>query len=122
MKDRRVEVFRTATLGLIESIDAVVRLSRWGHAEAAPEPLVTAAGELVSRLGAAGRLTSGTFNGSPVDARQVTLMCAAMKRLDAAYLAYRKDVESSPDRAGDAATTLELELAATTAGLAPPDR
>jgi hypothetical protein len=117
MKDRRLEVFRKATLALIESLDAVVRLSRWGEAEAPPEPLVTAGAQLLDRLGAADRLSSGRFNGSPADASRVTTMCAAMKRLDAAYLAYRQDVDSSPERAADAAATLEHEVGATRAGL-----
>ena len=122
MKDRRVEVFRIATLGLLESLDAVVRLARWGNVEVAPEPLLTSVGKLPDRLGVAARLTSETFKGSPVDAGLVTRMCAAMKRLDTAYVTYRNDVESSPERAGDAATALELELAATADGLSPLDR
>lgn len=117
MKDRRLEVFRSTTLGLIESLDAVVRLARWGETEAPPEPLVKAAGKLSDRLGAADRLSSSTFNGAPADATKVTAMCAAMKRLDGAYLTYRKDIASSPEKTHDAASALEVEIGGTTAGL-----
>src|SRR5690349_5162394 len=117
MKDRRLEVFRTAVFSLMESLDAVVRLSRWGEAEPPPEPLVAAEGKLLERLGAAERLSSAKFNGSPADAGRVTVLCAAMKRLDAAYLTYRKTVESSRENSEDAAALLEIEIAGTTAGL-----
>ena len=117
MKDHRIEVFRTATFALIESLDAVVRLSRWGEVESPPEPLVAAAGKLVDRLGAANRLAAGKFTGSPRDATRVTTMCAAMKRLDAAYVAYRKET-ISPERAANATSALEVEIGAASAGVA----
>jgi hypothetical protein len=116
MKSQRLEVFRGAIDGLVESLDAVVRVSRWTDPEAPPEPLRTAVSRLPTRLGAADRLSSGMFVGSPADANKVGAMCTAMKRLDAAYVAYRKRVESTPEQAADAGNSLEREIAEATAG------
>jgi hypothetical protein len=117
MKDQRLQVFRTAVQGLIESLEAVVRLSRWDSTDAKPEPLVASAAKLVDRLGAADRLATTRFNGPATEAAKVTAMCAAMQRLDVAYRAYRHQMESAHDRA-DAAALLETEIAATSAGAA----
>jgi hypothetical protein len=111
MKDQRLRVFRGAIDALVESLDALVRVSRWTEADPPPDPLRVAASKLVDRLGAANRLSSGTFLGSPADANKVTAMCAAMKRLDGAYVAYRKRVASAPEQVVDAAAALELEIA-----------
>lgn len=111
MKDQRIQVFRTATVALIESLDAVVRLSRWSADDVVPEPLRDAAAKIVERLSAANRLAGGKFNGKAEDAARVTKMCDAMKKLDAAYVAYRKAAPSAPDAA---TTALELEVAAST--------
>ena len=114
MKDQRLKVFRGALDGLIESLDAFVRISRWDGAdgaEAPPEPLRTAAAKLLDRLGTAGRLSSGTFLGSPADTNKVNTMFAAMKRLDAAYVGYRKRVETTPAESREAVATLEAEIA-----------
>ena len=116
MKDQRLKVFRGALEGLIESLDALVRVSRWTEAEPPPDPLRTAAAKLLDRLGTAGRLSSGTFNGTPADTSKVNAMFATMKRLDSAYVGYRKRVESAPEQAGEAAATLEAEIAEATAG------
>src|SRR5690349_6519056 len=99
MKDDRVKSFRKALEGLIESLDATVRVSRWDAAESVPEPLAESAGNLVVRLGAAGRLAAGTFRGSPVDVARVNAICGAMRRLDTAYVAYRKTIPREPDAA-----------------------
>jgi hypothetical protein len=115
MKDQRLRVFRSAVEGVIESLDALVRVSRWSEADAPPEPLRTAASKLVDRLGTADRLSSGAFLGSPADVNKVTAMCAAMKRLDAAYVTYRKRIQSAPDQTVEAASALEAEIAETTA-------
>lgn len=111
MKDQRIQVFRSATVALIESLDAVVRLSRWGANDVAPEPLRDAAAKIVERLSAANRLAGGKFSGKAEDAARVTKMCDAMKKLDAAYVAYRKAVPSAPEAA---TTALELEVVAST--------
>jgi hypothetical protein len=112
MKDQRLKVFRGALEGLIESLDALVRVSRWSEADPPPDPLRTAAAKLLDRLGTAGRLSSGT----PTDTTKVNAMFATMRRLDVAYVSYRKRVESAPEQAGEAAATLEAEIAEATAG------
>src|SRR5258708_39856727 len=110
MKDHRLRVFRGASGSLVESLDTLVRVSRWTEADLPPAPLRVAVAKLVDRLGAANRLSSGTFLGSPSDANKVSAMCTAMKRLDAAYVAYRKRATSSPEQIVDAAAALELEI------------
>ncbi len=112
MKDQRIQVFRTATFALIESLDAVVRLSRWSGDDAVPDPLRDAAAKVVDRLSAANRLAGGKFNGNVADAARVTKMCAAMKKLDAADVAYRKGASSAPE-AATAALELEVGTAST---------
>jgi hypothetical protein len=116
MKDQRLKVFRASLDALIESLDALVRVTRWPDAEPPPEPLRVAVAKLNERLGSADRLASGAFSGSPQDTERVKGMCATMKRLDAAYVAYRKRLESKPQQAVDAAAALETDIAeATTA-------
>ena len=115
MKDQRLKVFRGALEGLIESLDALVRVSRWSEADPPPDPLRAAASKLLDRLGTAGRLSSGTFVGTPSDANKVEAMFTTMRRLDAAYVVYRKRVDSAPTQASDAAATLEAEIGEATA-------
>jgi hypothetical protein len=117
MNNQRVKVFRAAVDGLVESLDALVRVSRWADAEAPPEPLRTAVSKLSERLGSADRLASGTFVGSPADRTKVAAMCASMKKLDLAYVAFRKRVEARPASAVDAAAALETDIAEATATL-----
>jgi len=112
MKDRRVETFRSAATALVESLEAVVRLSRWTGDEAAPEPLVSAAAKIVERLGAADRLVTSAYDGPQADVARVTAMREAMKRLDVAYRAFRKMADTSPEAAREAATALEHEVGA----------
>lgn len=116
MRDRRIEAFRSATVALVESLEAVVRVTRWSDAEAAPEPLLSAAGKIVERLGAADRLVTSRYDGPPADAARVAAMCEAMKRLDAAYRAFRKKAEGSQANAREAAAALEHEVGALDAG------
>ncbi len=115
MKDQRLKVFRSAVEGVIESLDALVRVTRWKEAEPPPEPVRTAVAKLVDRLGTADRLAAGAFLGSPADVNKVSAMCTAMKRLDAAYVGYRRRVQSAPEQTPDAASALETEIAETTA-------
>jgi len=110
MKDQRTHVFRTATFALIESLDAVVRVSR-SQDDVVPDPLRDAAAKVVERLAAANRLASGKFAGKAEDAERVTKLCAAMKKLDAAYVAYRRGAASAPEAA---TTALELEVGVAT--------
>ncbi|AKV04068.1 hypothetical protein AKJ09_10731 [Labilithrix luteola] len=99
---------------MIESLDALVRLSRWNHSESKPEPLVIAVAKLQDRLGAAERLAGSNFNGSSTEAAKVTAMCVALKRLSASYLQYCKQI-ASPLNVDDAANSLESEISATSA-------
>lgn len=120
MKNQRIQVFRTAVDGLVESLDAVIRLSRWTGPEAKPEPLVASAAKLQERLGSADRLASARFQGTPTEVTKVESLCGALRRLDVAYLAYRKQVEGQKvgdSSTADALAALETELAATTSGV-----
>jgi hypothetical protein len=117
MKDQRLKVFRTTLDALTESLEALVRVARWTDpAEAPPEPLRIAVAKLTERLGSADRLASGSFVGTPADTTKVNAMCATMKRLDAAYVAYRKRLDAKPNHAADAAQALETDIAEATAG------
>jgi hypothetical protein len=112
MKDQRLKVFRGALDALIESLDALVRVSRWTDTtEAPPEPLRVAVSKLNDRLGTADRLASGKFIGTPTDTNKVNAICATMKKLDLAYVAYRKRLGSKPDQMGEAAAALETDIA-----------
>jgi hypothetical protein len=116
MKDQRIKVFRGALEGLIESLDALVRVTRWSEADAPPDPLRSAASKLMDRLGTAGRLAAGTFVGTPADTNKVEAMITTMRKLDGAYVSYRKRVDSTPGQALEAAATLEADIAEATAG------
>jgi hypothetical protein len=115
MKDQRLKAFRIAVDSLTESLEAVVRVSRW-TGDAPPEALSAAASQLVERLGTANRLVATPFQGTPTDARVVNAMCAVMKRLDAAYTAYQARIASTPDQVIDAAAALEFDIAEATSG------
>ncbi len=119
MKDQRLKVFSAAVDSLTESLEALVRVSRWTGAEAPPEALSVSVSKLVDRLGVASRLASTPFQGTPADARKVTAMCDAMKRLDAAYVTYRKRIASTPEHVVDAAAALEVEMSEAAAPLSP---
>ena len=119
MKDQRLQVFRSAVDSLTESLEALVRVSRWSDTEAPPEALSAAVSKLMERLGVASRLSSTPFRGTPTDTRKVSAMCAAMKRLDAAYVIYRKRITSTPGEVVDAATALELEITEATGAAQP---
>ena len=110
MKDHRIKVFRAAVEGLLESLDAYVRVERWTEPGEVPEPLHTAARRLVDRLGAADRLASGVFVGTAADANKVTAMCSAMKKLDAAYVSYRHQVDGTLNQGGADWAALEAEI------------
>lgn len=118
MKDHRLQVFRAAVDGLIESLEAVIRLSRWDDGEPRPKPLVDSAAKLLDRLGAADRLSSSRFNGSATEVKKVSAACLVLKRLDAAYLAYRQQIDGGIAGTADAVAALETELANASAGSA----
>src|SRR5215469_12613505 len=110
MKDNRLKVFQTAIEALLESLDAYVRVERWPESGDLPEPLHAAATKLNDRLAAADRLASGVFVGTPVDSRKVTAMCSAMRRLDAAYVTCRHQIERDPTQGANAWAALEAEI------------
>jgi hypothetical protein len=110
MKDSRVTVFRKTLEGLIESLDATVRLTRWSGEESIPEPLKVSASLLVDRLGTADRFASSTFNGAQADVARVNLMLSAMRRLDAAYVDYRQHLSQSATEREKAALALDAEI------------
>jgi hypothetical protein len=112
MKDARVTIFRSTLEGLIESLDATVRVTRWTDAESVPQPLKESAAQLLARLGAADRLASATFKGMPADVARVTTMRGAMRRLDAAYVAYRHGLSGTATERDYAETTLRAEIEA----------
>jgi hypothetical protein len=112
MKDTRVAFFRKTLEGVIDSLEATVRLRGWSADEAVPEPLKESASQLVTYLGTIDRLVSSSFTGAPADVARVSHMVAAMRRLDAAYVAYRREVgrPGENDRASDAASALDAEI------------
>jgi hypothetical protein len=110
MKDKRVIVFRTALEEVIESLDATLRVMRWDSGESVPEPLQESASRLVARLGAADRLASGVFKGTAADVQRVTAITESMKKLDAAYLAYRKKLGAGASEREKAAKALDALL------------
>jgi hypothetical protein len=112
MKDHRLQVFRSAIEGLIESLEAVIRLSRWSDAEPKPAPLVLSAGKLQDRLGTAGRLSSASFRGTPAEVNKVGAMCVVLKGLDEAYVTYRQQLDSpGNENMGEAVAALETKVA-----------
>ena len=103
MKDQRIPFIRKTLDSLLESLEATLRVRRWSGAESVPEPLKLSADRLIDRLGAADRLAASAFRGTPADMTRVEAMLAAMKRLDAAYVAYRARVEKTPAEKDEAA-------------------
>jgi hypothetical protein len=113
MNDHRLQVFRTAIEGLIESLEAVIRLSRWSDLEPAPAPLVASAGLLQDRLGTAERLSSARFHGTPAEVNRVGAMRVALKGLDEAYVTYRQQLDlPGKENTDEAVAALETKVAA----------
>lgn len=110
MKDSRVAIFRKTLDGLIDSLDATVRVARWSGAEQVPEPLRESAGQLNTRLGAANRLVAGRFAGSVADMARVKVVADGVRRLDAAYVLYCRGREGSAHERDHAADALEAEI------------
>jgi hypothetical protein len=111
-RDPRIVTCRGALESLLESLDATVTIARWVPEgdEPIPEPLQKSAAQLLNRLGAAMRLTSGRFIGAPAVVASSDALRIAVRGLDAAYVAYRKRVDSSPADRSEAATALDAEL------------
>ncbi len=87
----------------MDSLDATLRLANWDAAESVPEPLRDSASRLMTRLASADRLAAGVFKGNPGDVAKVSSLMDAMRRLESAYVAYRKTA-SSTSPAGSRAT------------------
>jgi hypothetical protein len=110
-KDPRIVTFRGALESLIESLDATVRIARWEPSgEPIPEPLVRGAAQLQDRLGSANRLAGGKFVGAPAVVATSDAIREAVQQLDAAFVAYRKRADGSPDQQHEAAIELDAEL------------
>lgn len=93
-KDPRIVAFRGALESLIESLDATVRVARWGAGEEPiPEPLRQSATQLQDRLGSANRLAAGRFVGAPAVVATSDAIKEAVRHLDAAFVSYRKRAE-----------------------------
>ena len=110
MKDQRVPFIRRALDGVLESLEATLRVKRWTGAEEIPEPLKKAALRLVERLGTADRLAATAFRGTPQDVGRVEAMVSAIRRLDAAYVAFRQALDRKPDDLEAAAVALTEEI------------
>ena len=110
MKDQRLTFFRNTFEALVESLDATVRLARWNSTEAVPDPLRQSATQLLDRLGTANRLATGKFQGSPTVVASMTAIAAAIARLDAAFVQYRKITETAPAQKDEAANQLDSEI------------
>jgi hypothetical protein len=111
MNDRRVAYMRGVLDGLVESLDATVRISSWTGTESVPEPLEQNAARLNERLGVANRLATDKFAGSPAVLAAITAMSGAISRLDVAFVAYRRTQAGSADQKTQGAHTLDQELA-----------
>jgi hypothetical protein len=110
MKDQRVPFIRRALDGVIESLEAALRVKRWTGSEDIPEPLKRAADRLVERLGTADRLAETAFRGAPQDVGRVKAMVGAIRQLDVAYVAFRQTIDRKPDEVEDAARALTEEI------------
>jgi hypothetical protein len=105
MNDSRVLVFRKTLEGLLESLEATIRVERWTGSEEVPAPLKQSAAQLNDRLGAANRLAAGRFSGSIADAARVGAIAGAVRRLDAAYVVFVQGRDREV-----AAQTLDAEI------------
>jgi hypothetical protein len=108
--DARVVQFRGMLEALLDALDATVRIARWQEGESVPEPLERSAAQLLDRLGAANRLASGKFVGSPAFVTTSTAIGEAIRRLDAAFVAYRRHLDTLPSEHEQAAIALDAEI------------
>jgi hypothetical protein len=109
MKDARFTFFSRTLEDLLESLDATLRVKGWTGEASTPPALQESASRLLARLGTADRLTSKGLKGSQADLVQVTVMLDAMRRLDTAYVAYCRRLQTPAERGG-AATALGTEI------------
>lgn len=110
MKDQRIPGLRRALDALLLSLEATLRVRGWAGPDEIPEPLRSAAGRLIERLQTADRLSGFTPSTSGLDTARVRAMSSAVRRLDAAYVAFRRSVEHTPASVETAMTSLRDEI------------
>jgi hypothetical protein len=110
MKDQRIPALRRALDALLESIEATLRVKSWAGSDEIPEPLRNTAERLIERLGTADRLSSFTPRSGALEAERVQAMSAAIRRIDAAYVAFREALERAPASAESALASLREEI------------
>ncbi len=110
--DPRIVTFRGALESLLESLDATVRLARWGQGDGGPVPeaLQRSAVQLQVRLGSATRLASGRFAGTGAVVEKSDAIKEAVRDLDAAFVAYRKRLDGAAGERDEAALELDAVL------------
>lgn len=109
--DPRVVTFRGALESLLESLDATVRIARWpqGDGGQVPAELQRSAVQLQVRLGSATRLASGKFAGTAAVVEKSDAIKEAVRDLDAAFVAYRKRLDTAPEPSDRDEAALELD-------------
>ena len=110
LKDSRPRSIRRTLDGVLESLDATIQVRRWSAAEPVPDTLRSVAARLLEHLGAAERLMSREFRGTPQDEKRVVSMTRAIKKLDTAFVAFRRSLERAPTEADAASQVLASEI------------
>jgi hypothetical protein len=110
MIDKRVTYARTVLDGLLESLDAAVRIARWPENEGVPPALQLSADQLAERLGNANRVLADKFVGAPTVTKIMQEMSTAIALLDAAYLEYRGAMAGTDAERQEGVSTLEAGL------------
>lgn len=107
MNDRRVLEIRSALEALIESIDAVTRIARWGKNDPVPESLVAAASGIEASLKLANELAQCNITGNSVVVHRLTESINAIRRLVAAYGEFQNKDCTTPQESQDALFALD---------------
>jgi hypothetical protein len=110
MKDQRIPSLRRALDAVIASLEATLRVRSWAGPEEIPQPLRGSAERLVERLRTADRLSAFTPNPTGPDGARVQAMSAAIQRLDAAYVTFRRSAERAPASVESAIASLRDEI------------
>jgi hypothetical protein len=111
MMDKRVAYRRDVLEGLLDSLEATMRLARWPEAEAVPPALKSSAATLSERLGVANRLTNDQVQGAPTAKKAMEEISKAIRYLDGVYVEYRKSMGGSPAEQLEGAGQLEAGIA-----------
>jgi hypothetical protein len=109
MKDQRIPLLRRALDALLDSLEATMRVKGWKGTEDAPEPLRKSADRLLERLGSADRLAAISVRDEQ-DMKRVAAMTSAIRRLDAAYVAFHQATKTAPANTDTAIATLREEV------------